>query len=53
MAVVPLSSGVPFDGGGLEHSLSDEFPQMVKRDVLHAECSPYGTKVTAPRLSLS
>ena len=40
MAVVPLSSGGLSDwGGGHEHTLSDEFPQAVEGDVLHAECS--------------
>ena len=51
MAVVPLSSGVPSDGGGgHEFTLSDEFPQMVKRDVLHVEGSSYGTKVNVPQI---
>ena len=31
-------------GGGHECTLSDEFPQMVKRDALHVEGSSSGTK---------
>ena len=31
--------------GGHERTLSDEFPEAVKRDALHAEGSSYGTKV--------
>ena len=50
MAVVPLSSGVPSNGEGHECSLSNEFPQMVKRDALHVECSPYGTKTNVPHI---
>ena len=36
--------------GGHECTLGDEFPQMVKRDALHAECSSYGTKVNIPQV---
>ena len=37
-------------GGRHERTLSDEFPQMVKRDALHAEGSSYGTKVNVPEV---
>ena len=36
--------------GGHERTLSDEFPQMVKRDVLLVEGSSYGTKVHIPHV---
>ena len=49
MAVVPLSSGVPSDGGH-ECALSNEFPQTVKRDALHAEGLSYGTKANIPEV---
>ena len=35
---------------GHEHALSDESPQMVKTDVLHAEGLPYGTEVNVPQV---
>ena len=34
--------------GGHECTLSDEFPQMVKGDVLHAECSSNGDRSGHP-----
>ena len=36
--------------GGHEHALGNEFPQMVKRDALHAEGSSYRTKANAPQI---
>ena len=36
--------------GGHEHTLSDEFLQMVKGDVLHAECLSYGTEADVPQI---
>ena len=36
--------------GGHECTPSDEFPQMVKRDVLHVEGLSYGTKVNVPQV---
>ena len=36
--------------GGHEHTLSNEFLQMVKRDALHVECLPCGTKVDVPHV---
>ena len=50
MAVVPLSSGVPFDGGQHERTLSDEFPQTIKRDALHVQGLSYGTKANIPKV---
>ena len=50
MTVVPLSSGVPSDGGGHECTLSNEILQMVKRDALHAEGLSYGTKANVPQI---
>ena len=44
MAVVLLSSGVLSNGGGHECTLSDEFPQTVKRDALYAQGLFYGSK---------
>ena len=35
---------------GHEHTLSNEFPQMVKRDVPHVEGLPYGTKANIPQV---
>ena len=35
---------------GHECILSDESPQTVKRDVLHAEGSPYGTEANLPQV---
>ena len=35
---------------GHECTLSDEFPQMLKRDALHAEGLPYGTKANVPQI---
>ena len=40
-------------GGGHECSLGDEFPQTVKRDALHAERSPYGTKALPSEIGKS
>ena len=37
-------------GGGHECTLSDEFPQMVKRDALHVEGLSYGTKGNVPQV---
>ena len=50
MAVVPLSSVVPSDGGGHECTLGDEFSQMVKKDALHVEGSSYRTKENFPQI---
>ena len=36
--------------GGHERALSDEFPQKVKRDVLHVEGLSYGTKANVPQI---
>ena len=36
--------------GEHECTLGDEFPQMVKKDALHAEGSSYGTKVNFPQI---
>ena len=36
--------------GGHECTLSDEFLQMVKGDVLHAEGTSYGTKANVPQI---
>ena len=47
MAVVPLSS---MRGGGHEHALSNEFPQVVKRDALHAEGLLYGAEANYPQV---
>ena len=35
---------------GHEHALSDESPQVVKRDALHSEGSLYGTEVNVPQV---
>ena len=48
--MVLLSSGLPFNGRGHEHALHNEFLQTVKRDVLHAKGSSYGTKVNVPQI---
>ena len=50
MVVVLLSSGAPSDQGGHERALGDEYPQTVKRDVLHVEGSSYGTKANIPQI---
>ena len=50
MAVVPLSLGGPSNGGGHECTLGDEFPQTLKRDVLHVEGLSYGTKANVPQI---
>ena len=49
MAVVPLSSGGSSDGGH-KCALGDEFLQMVKRDVLHAEGLSSGTRANVPQI---
>ena len=48
--VVLLSSGGPSDSRGMNTPFGDEFPQIVKKDALHAEGSSYGTKVNGPQI---
>ena len=50
MAVVPLSSRVPSCSRGHKHTPSDEFPQVVKGDVLHVEGMLYGADPDVPQV---
>ena len=46
----PTELGGALQWGGHECALGDEFPQMVKRDALHAEGLSYGTKANVPQI---
>ena len=46
----PTKLGRALQYGQHECTISDESSQMVKRDVLHAECSLYGTELNVPQI---